>query len=43
MKINQSAVVSTVLGVLLAGLALRYMGNLPVLKDARLGFDGNAK
>ena len=42
MKINQSAVVSTVIGVLIAGLALRYAGNLPVIRDARLGYDGRA-
>ena len=42
MKINQSAVASTVIGVLIAGLVLRFGGNLPGIRDARFGFDGRA-
>lgn len=42
MKINQSAVVSAAIGVLLAGLVLRFGGNLPGIKEARFGFDGRS-
>ena len=42
MKLNQNVIVSTAIGVLLAGLAMRFGRNVPGLKDARLGFDGRA-
>ena len=42
MKISQTTVVSTVIGVILAGLAMRFGRNVPGLKDARMGFDGRA-
>ena len=40
MKIQTSAVIASMLGVLVAGLALHFAGDLPGLKEARRGFDG---
>ena len=42
MKLNQSYIVSTAIGVLIAGLVLRFGGNMPGIRDARLGFDGRS-
>ena len=42
MKINQSYVISAAVGVLIAGLVLRFGGNIPGIRDARLGFDGRS-
>ncbi len=42
MKITASAVVGSAIGVLVAGLALYYLGKFPVIEDARKGFDGRA-
>ena len=40
---DKKAVVSTVIGVVLAGLILRFSGNVPILEDASRGFDGARK
>lgn len=43
MNSTLKAVVSAMAGVIAAGLALRYAGNVPLLADARKGFGGSAK
>ena len=40
MKIQTSAVVASAIGVIVAGLALYFAGDIPGLKEARRGFDG---
>ena len=37
---SQNAILGAALGVILAGLALKYGGHLPVLRDARQGIVG---
>jgi hypothetical protein len=43
MKLQVGAVASTVVGVILAGVLMYYLGKAPILMDARRGFDGNVK
>ena len=40
MNIKASAIVTTALGVLVAGAVLFYLGDMPLISDARKGFDG---
>ena len=43
MKINTTTVLSAALGVLIAGAALYFAGDLPGIKEARRGFDGRSQ
>ncbi len=41
-KSMQTAVIGTVLGGLALGLAFKYLGSQPVIRDARQGYQGGA-
>jgi hypothetical protein len=43
MNSTAKSVLVTALGVIVAGLAMYYGGNLPLISDARKAFDGRAK
>lgn len=43
MKPNASTIISVVIGVVAAGLLLRFGGKLPIIEDASRGFDGERK